>query len=117
MGDLQAALLNLFTNAIHWLDTEETEYKKISISTEEHEDTLRILVSNNGPKIPPIHHERLFNAGFTLKTAGHGLGLVIAREAMRNSNGDLEFSPSYDSTTFILTIPTKAKEVDTNEKH
>nr|WP_283107940.1 ATP-binding protein [Shewanella basaltis] len=117
MGDLQAALLNLFTNAIHWLDTEESEYKKISITTEEHEDTVRILVSNNGPKIPPIHHERLFNAGFTLKTAGHGLGLVIAREAMRSSNGDLEFDPSSNSTTFILTIPTKAKEAGNDETY
>jgi len=111
LGDLQAALLNLFTNAIHWLDTEDSKEKTISIATESSGNMLNIHVSNNGPKIQPTHHDRLFNAGFTLKTAGHGLGLVIAREAMRNSNGDLEFDPSNDKTTFILSVPTKA-EVD-----
>ena len=112
-GDMQAALLNLFTNAIHWLGTEKSSEKKITITTECHENVLHIFVSNNGPKILPAYHDRLFNAGFTLKTAGHGLGLVIAREAMRNSNGDLQFNASSEETAFILTIPTKAeKEVN-----
>lgn len=108
-GDLQAALLNLFTNAIHWLSTEDSEEKIISITTEKSGNMLSILVSNNGPKIQPIDHDRLFNPGFTLKTAGHGLGLVIAREAIRNSNGELEFDPSKSNTTFTISIPTIAE--------
>jgi len=109
-GDMQAALLNLFTNATHWLGTENSTERKIKITTEYKNDLLHISVANNGPKISQVHHEHLFNAGFTLKTAGHGLGLVIAREAMRNSNGDLEFDSSSEDTTFILTIPTKAEK-------
>ena len=109
-GDLQAALLNLFTNAIHWLSTTNSTEKTISITTETNENMLNILVSNNGPKIQPTHHDRLFNPGFTLKTAGHGLGLVIAREAIRNSNGELEFEPSKSDTTFIISIPTIAEK-------
>lgn len=109
-GDLQATLLNLFTNATHWLSTTESEERIISITTEITGNMLKILVSNNGPKIQPIHHDRLFNPGFTLKTAGHGLGLVIARESIRNSNGDLEFDPTKSKTTFIISIPNKAEE-------
>jgi signal transduction histidine kinase len=109
-GDLQAALLNLFTNAIHWLSTEDSEEKIISITTEKSGNMLSLLVSNNGPKIQPIHHDRLFNPGFTLKTAGHGLGLIIAREAIRNSNGELEFDPSKSNTTFIISIPAIAEK-------
>ncbi|QZO14770.1 sensor histidine kinase [Pseudoalteromonas piscicida] len=116
-GDMQAALLNLFTNAIHWLSTEKTPDKKILLTTKCHKGVLSIFVTNNGPKIQPIHHERLFNAGFTLKTAGHGLGLVIAREAMRNSNGDLEFDTKSEDTTFILTIPTKAEKEVSDAAH
>lgn len=113
-GDLQAALLNLFTNAIHWLSTQESSERTISITTEISGNILKILVSNNGPKIQPSHHDRLFNAGFTLKTTGHGLGLVIAREAIRTSNGDLEFAPNMNDTTFILSIPMK-KENNKND--
>lgn len=116
-GDMQAALLNLFTNAIHWLSTEESTDKKIVITTECHGDILHILVSNNGPKILPSHYDRLFNAGFTLKTTGHGLGLVIAREAIRNSNGDLKFDTNSEDTTFILTIPTKAEKETSDATH
>ncbi|MGY3687584.1 ATP-binding protein [Vibrio coralliilyticus] len=116
-GDIQAALLNLVTNATHWLNTEESEERKITITIESDSDVLSIYVSNNGPQILPVHHERLFNAGFTLKTAGHGLGLVIAREAMRNSNGDLEFDSSCEDTTFILTIPTQADGESSSATH
>lgn len=108
-GDLQAALLNLFTNAIHWLNTEESEDKLISIKTNIVDNTIYINVSNNGPKIQPIHYERLFNAGFTLKTTGHGLGLVIAKEALRNSNGDLKFDSTHENTTFVISLPTKGE--------
>jgi signal transduction histidine kinase len=109
-GDLQAALLNLFTNAIHWLGTTDSDNKAISITTEESGDMLSIFVSNNGPKIQPSHYERLFNPGFTLKTSGHGLGLVIAREAMRNSNGEVKFDSSKNDTTFEISIPSAVEK-------
>lgn len=104
-GDLQAALLNIVINAIHWLSTIPLENRSITINSKLTKDKIILSVSNNGPTINDIHIEHLFNAGFSLKTNGHGLGLVIAKEAIRNSNGDLFFDQDSEQTTFIIELP------------
>ena len=63
-----------------------------------------------------MHHEKLFEAGFSLKTHGHGLGLVIAREAIRNSDGDMYFDKEAEMTKFVIEFPSVSKE-SSNEKN
>jgi signal transduction histidine kinase len=108
-GDLQAALLNLVINATHWLGTELSTNRLITINSELSNNKMILKVSNNGPSINDVHIEHLFDAGFSLKTNGHGLGLVIAREALRNSNGNLIFDPNNELTTFIIDLPEAIK--------
>ena len=40
--------------------------------------------------------------GFTLKPEGSGIGLAIAREAMRASKGDVAYDNGADGTTFVI---------------
>jgi len=108
-GDLQSALLNLVINAIHWLGSVTSSNRLITIDAKITGNKIILKVSNNGPVINEIHIDHLFDAGFSLKTNGHGLGLVIAREALRNSNGNLIFDPKYDLTTFIIELPAVSK--------
>jgi len=109
-SDLQAALMNLVINATFWLDTEKQNNKLITIESKKENEKLLISIKNNGPAINEMHHERIFDAGFTLKTNGHGLGLVIAREALMNSDGDLLFDKDSDLTSFIIEFPFEAKQ-------
>lgn len=101
-SDLMAALINIIDNAIHWLSVSSTESKLLIFAVSESKKYVRVSVSNNGLPIPDSFHNRLFNPSFTLKTEGSGIGLAIAREAMRASKGDVAFDPDSDQTTFVI---------------
>lgn len=104
-SDLQSALLNIIDNAIYWIGTTVNEKKEINISISDNSDFLRILISNSGPPIDEAFLPRLFDAGFSLKTEGHGLGLVISREACRASKGDIKYIDSAIDPTFLIEFP------------
>lgn len=102
--DLQAALMNLFDNAVYWLATMPGRNRTLSIETRKSGRRTLVAVSNNGPPIDEAYIPRLFDAGFTLKTDGTGLGLAIAREALRRSNGDLTLDEAADETRFVIRL-------------
>jgi signal transduction histidine kinase len=101
-SDLMAALLNIIDNAIHWLRTSTVRPRTLEFSISQSKKYVRVSVSNNGPAIDSRFHASLFNPGFSLKTEGSGIGLAIAREAMRASKGDVDFDREEELTTFII---------------
>ncbi|MDP5137896.1 sensor histidine kinase [Rheinheimera baltica] len=108
-GDLQAALLNIISNAIHWLSTVSIENKYINLSATVDNYQVDILISNNGPEISEDNISNIFDAGFSLKSDGHGLGLSIAREAIRSSHGELMLFSTNPETTFKIILPQEVK--------
>lgn len=102
--DLQAALMNIVDNGLYWLATCDHP-RKMSIAVNTRPKEILISISNNGPVISPPYTERLFEAGFTLKSSGTGLGLAISREAMRRSKGDVSFDSDSPETRFVIRIP------------
>ncbi|MDK9755636.1 sensor histidine kinase [Vibrio sp. D173a] len=104
-GDLQAALMNLISNATHWLGTVDIDNKLITISATKYDNMIEINVSNNGPIINSVNFDKLFEPGFTMKTGGHGLGLAIAKEAVLSSKGTLYFEEESSQTTFTIKFP------------
>ncbi|WP_208638214.1 MULTISPECIES: sensor histidine kinase [Pseudomonas syringae group] len=101
-SDLMAALINIIDNAVHWLGVSPEQSRILEFSISTSKKYVKISVSNNGILIPENFHGRLFNPSFTLKTEGSGIGLAIAREAMRTSKGDVAFDPDTDQTTFVI---------------
>lgn len=58
-------------------------------------DTVRIRVADDGPGIPREHRTRVFEAGFTTKERGWGIGLSLAKRIVeRNHRGRLQLVPS-----------------------
>jgi signal transduction histidine kinase len=102
--DLQAALMNTIDNGLFWLATGD-QPREMNIDVSANARTIRISIKNNGPVIAPSYFERLFEAGFTLKSSGTGLGLAISREAMRRSKGDVYFDQDSVETKFVISIP------------
>jgi signal transduction histidine kinase len=100
--DLMAALLNIIDNALYWLGTSPVRPRTLSFSIQQSKKYVRLAVSNNGPQIAERFHPRLFNPGFSLKTEGSGIGLAIAREAIRASKGDVAFDAQAEETTFVI---------------
>lgn len=109
-GDLQAALMNIIQNAIYWHSTVDHKNKRIEISGTKAQEYAQISILNNGPKIDESDIDKLFEAGFSLKSNGHGLGLVISREACRNSKGDLYFLPESEDPYFVIEFPLSDKD-------
>lgn len=104
-GDMQAAVLNIIDNAIYWLSTIDSDEKVIHVNGRNINKKIQLSLSNNGPVIDDDFIPRLFHAGFSLKSDGHGLGLIIAREACRASKGDLYFDQDESDTTFVIEFP------------
>ncbi len=101
---LLAVLINLVKNASEafGLDEEKND-KYIKIKTEKDEDFVNILVSNNAQGI--TEPEKIFNEGFTTKSAGSGLGLWICKKSIEEQFGSIELSRSTeDYTEFTIRL-------------
>lgn len=101
-SDLMAATLNILDNAIHWLGISTAMPRRLRLATSQTRKYVRLSISNNGPAIDDRYRSRLFDPGFTLKSEGSGIGLAIAREAMRASKGDVALDLDEEETTFVI---------------
>lgn len=75
-------------------------------------EQILVAVEDDGPGIPPDEHERLFepfhrlDRSRYLATGGFGLGLAIARKAVRLHGGDIKAGDSVlGGACFVLTLP------------
>ena len=82
---LLPVFINLVDNACYWLRGQPPERRDIRI------DLLPegIVVENGGPGIERRLAERIFDFGFSTKEHGRGMGLSIARRALRHEGMDL----------------------------
>ena len=64
------------------------------------------MVSDQGQGIPEDAQPHIFDAYFTTKPDGSGLGLAVSREIVANHGGALEFASGPSGTTFNLVLPT-----------
>jgi PAS domain S-box-containing protein len=96
MGDrvqLQQVLLNLFTNAIDSMASVADRPHILSIRSERLDDWVLISVQDSGTGIDPEQAKRLFEAFYTTKPNGIGLGLSISRSIVESHGGRLSVSP------------------------
>jgi signal transduction histidine kinase len=80
---------------------------RVSVSTTQDGDSVRLLVSDDGPGIDASQAAHVFDRFYRVdgaQASGSGLGLAIARELARLMGGTLELDSSAGSTTFVLTL-------------
>jgi C4-dicarboxylate-specific signal transduction histidine kinase len=116
MGDrvqLQQVLMNLMMNSIEAMkDVDGTRELTVNSQRAEHEDVV-VSVTDSGVGLPPRHADQIFNAFFTTKPQGTGMGLRISRSIVESHGGRLwatDNSPR--GATFLFTLPTKAEAHD-----
>jgi two-component system sensor histidine kinase HydH len=71
------------------------------------DDILSIDVADDGPGVPETIRETLFEPLVTQKPGGTGLGLALARRAVRAHDGELELVASERGACFRLRLPTR----------
>jgi len=62
---------------------------KLLISTEQDRTGVLVVVRDSGPGLDPSHLERVFDAFYTTKSSGMGMGLSICRSIIHAHGGRL----------------------------
>jgi signal transduction histidine kinase len=82
-------LLNLILNAAEAMSSVEEGARELLISTEHDRAGVLVAVRDSGPGIDPAHLDRVFDAFFTTKSSGTGMGLSICRSIIHAHGGKL----------------------------
>jgi len=87
---LQQVLLNLITNAVEAMSSVEDGERSLLVKSELHGTSdVVIVVEDSGPGIDPKHIDCIFDALFTTKSHGMGLGLSICQSIVESHDGRL----------------------------
>src|SRR5215831_4968192 len=108
---LQQVILNLVRNASDAMESVYDRPRELLIRTErEGLDRVRLSVKDMGHGFPPEAADKLFQAFYTSKKDGMGIGLHVSRSIIEAHNGRL-WATSNDGpgATFQFTLPTEAK--------
>ena len=109
LGDrvqLQQVVLNLIMNAIEAMSVVGDRARELIISTQSGEiDQVHVTVQDSGIGLDPQRMERIFDAFYTTKPEGMGMGLAISRSIVENHGGRLWAVPNDGpGATFQFTL-------------
>jgi PAS domain S-box-containing protein len=92
---LQQVILNLVMNAVEAISEVTEGSRELLISTSEAESgSVLVAVSDSGPGLPQANLDRLFEAFYTTKASGLGMGLSICRSIVEAHGGRLWATPN-----------------------
>jgi PAS domain S-box-containing protein len=106
---LQQVMLNLIINAVEAMGSVRDGPRELLISTRQAEpDGVLVMVQDSGPGLAPATHEHLFEAFYTTKPTGLGMGLSICRSIIEAHGGRLWAEANEPrGTTFQFLMPTR----------
>ncbi len=116
MGDyvqLQQVMMNLMVNGIEAMKAMDGTRELAIKSQRAQDEQLMVSISDTGVGLPPQQADRIFDAFFTTKPHGTGMGLRISRSIVESYGGRLwaaDNSPRGASFYFILPTEAEARE-------
>jgi PAS domain S-box-containing protein len=115
LGDrvhLQQVLLNLILNGMDAMSTIPGEERELKVRISKDIAHLEVSVSDCGTGLPPSESGRLFEAFYTTKPNGMGMGLAISRTIIEAHGGKIraENNPG-KGATFTLSLPATEVEI------
>src|SRR6266852_5533703 len=104
---LQQVILNLILNAVQAMSGVSERSRELLISTErEASGGVLVTVQDSGPGLSPESFDRLFDAFYTTKASGMGIGLSICRSIVEAHGGQIWASRDVGRcATVQFTIP------------
>ena len=107
---LQQVLLNLIRNGLDAMSTVDNRPRQLVITTAKAEPgNVSVAVQNSGPGIDPTNLERMFDAFYTTKPDGLGMGLSICRSIIEAHGGKLWATGADPQGTILqFTLPAAA---------
>ena len=110
---LQQVLMNLVINGIEAMkDVNGT--RELTINSQRKENgLLMVSISDTGVGLPPEQASQIFNAFFTTKPHGTGMGLRISQSIVESHGGRLWAAENFPrGATFYLTLPAKSEPAE-----
>jgi PAS domain S-box-containing protein len=86
---LQQVVLNLLRNALDAMNTVDDRPRDLLIRTEREGDSVRLSVKDAGVGFDPQTMDKLFEAFYSTKNDGMGVGLSVSRSIVENHQGRL----------------------------
>lgn len=100
-------LNNLLANAVKYHDLRK-EKKWINVRVSNSNNSVKVLVSDNGTGIAEEHQKKIFDMFYrgTFQSTGSGLGLYIVKQAVEKMNGTISVESQQGvGSSFLVTIP------------
>lgn len=109
---LQQVILNLLLNAADAVSDVTGRPRRAVLRTSEDEDgNVRLTVEDTGVGIDPEHATRLFDAFYTTKAGGMGIGLSVSRSIIEHHGGRIWASANDGpGASFSFAIPRAANQ-------
>jgi signal transduction histidine kinase len=104
---LQQVILNLFMNAAEAMVSISDRERLVCVRSEKHDGGgALITVEDSGPGVEPEDAKRIFEAFFTTKAEGMGMGLSICRSIVESHGGRITVAKAVpQGTVFQVTLP------------
>jgi C4-dicarboxylate-specific signal transduction histidine kinase len=108
---LQQVILNLIVNGLEAIARSKGGARELLVTSNQDEDeNVIVAVSDSGEGLDPAKLESVFEAFFTTKPEGMGMGLAISRTIIEAHGGRLwASSNSPKGAVFQFTLPTNAE--------
>lgn len=102
---LERVLRNLIDNALAAIQPNG----RIGVDLRRHNGYVQARIADDGPGIPQLQRQRIFERFVRLDPSkpGHGLGLAIAQRIAHQHHGDLSCDDVTDGASFTLRLPTE----------
>ena len=99
---LRQALINLFLNAYQAMP----RGGQLEVRAAEADGSVELAIRDSGPGIPPDAREKVFQAFFTTKATGTGLGLAVVRRIVEGHGGSIGLGEdAKNGAEFRLRLP------------
>jgi signal transduction histidine kinase len=104
---LQQVVLNLILNAVEAMDSVRESARELAISTEQSQArSVCVTVRDSGPGVDRENIDRVFDAFYTTKSSGVGMGLAICRSIVDAHGGRLWVDANEpQGAVFQFTLP------------
>ena len=113
LGDrvqLQQVMINLVINGMEAMASVTDRPRELLIRSQHEANQVLLAVQDSGTGIDPDNADRMFDAFFTTKPSGMGMGLSISRSIIEAHGGRLWASPNAGpGATFQFSLPTESK--------
>ncbi len=110
--DMLHVLSNLLLNAAQ----AQGDSGRIEIEAAPSKGGVAIRVRDHGPGVPLENRERIFDALFTTKARGTGLGLALCRRIVVAHGGEIRLEQQGTGACFGIWLPDESTAVDSNHR-